>query len=198
MCDQKTGHESGKRALKGTRPEASKTWSSVLFCCSENAIRSPIAEALLKRLVGRRLYVDSCGVRAGDIDGFAVAVLQELALDVSRHHSKSFEDLLDDSFDVIVAFSSEAYHRALRFVGQSSPIDVFYRPVMDPSRVRGSRDERLAAYRQTRDAILAELQAFFHLTSRSLTGVSPETAPGAAPETGLPPDSVPRSSSSSS
>ena len=87
--------------------------SSVLFACSENSVRSPIAEALAKRLYGHSSYIDSVGVRASDVDGFAVAALDELGIDVHRHHAKTFEDIDPASLDLIVTLSPEAHHRAL-------------------------------------------------------------------------------------
>ena len=78
---------------------------SVLFCCTQNALRSPMAEAMLKHLHGRRIYVDSAGVRRGPIDEFAVAVMDELGIDITKHRAKSFDDLEDGSFDLIISLS---------------------------------------------------------------------------------------------
>ncbi len=86
---------------------------SVLFCCTLNALRSPMAEAILKHLHGRHIYVDSAGVRPGPIDEFAVAIMDELGIDITRHRAKSFEDLEDGSFDLIISLSPEAQHRAV-------------------------------------------------------------------------------------
>ena len=85
--------------------------ASVLFACSENSVRSPMAEALAKRLYGQASYIDSVGVRASDVDGFAAAALDELGIDVHRHHAKTFEDVDPSSFDLIVTLSPEAHHQ---------------------------------------------------------------------------------------
>ena len=86
---------------------------SVLFACSMNAIRSPMAEAILKSLHGKRMFVDSVGVRKGELDPLAVEVLDEIGIDLSRHRPKTFEQLEDGFFDLIVTLSPEAHHRAL-------------------------------------------------------------------------------------
>jgi len=133
---------------------------SVLFACSHNAIRSPMAEALAKRLYGQTAYLDSVGVSPDALDNFAVAVLDEIGIDLHMHHGKSFEDIEPSSFDLIVTLSPEAHHRALEFT-RSASTDVEYWPIPDPSAVEGSREARLEAYRRTRDLILGRLKARF-------------------------------------
>jgi protein-tyrosine-phosphatase len=134
--------------------------ASLLFACSENAIRSPMAEALARRLYGTRAYIDSVGVRASDIDGFAAAALDELGIDMHHHAGKTFDDVDASSFDLIVTLSPEAHHRALEFT-RAAAVEVEYWPVADPSAVEGPRDARLDAYRRTRDHILMQLKARF-------------------------------------
>lgn len=134
--------------------------ASVLFACSENSVRSPMAEALAKRLYGRGVYIDSVGVRASEVDGFAAAALDEVGIDVRRHHGKTFGDVDASSFDLIVTLSPEAHHQALEFT-RGTAAEVEYWPVTDPSVVEGSREMRLDAYRRARDLILARLKARF-------------------------------------
>lgn len=134
--------------------------SSLLFACSENSVRSPIAEALAKRLYGRSIYVDSVGVRASDVDGFAVSVLDEMGIDVHRHHAKTFDDVDPASFELIITLSPEAHHQALEFT-RGSATEVEYWPMPDPSAVEGSREARLDAYRRTRDQVLGRLKGRF-------------------------------------
>ncbi len=133
---------------------------SVLFACSQNSVRSPMAEAIAKRLYGQSSYIDSVGVRASDVDGFAVAALDEIDVDVHRHHAKTFGDVDPSSFDLIVTLSPEAHHQALEFT-RGTAAEVEYWPIPDPSAVEGSREARLDAYRRTRDLILARLKARF-------------------------------------
>ena len=134
--------------------------SSLLFACSENSVRSPMAEALAKRLYGQASYIDSVGVRASDVDSFAAAALDEIGIDVHRHHAKTFDDVDPSSFDLIVTLSPEAHHQALEFT-RGTAAEVEYWPVQDPSAVEGSREMRLDAYRTTRDQILARLKTRF-------------------------------------
>jgi protein-tyrosine-phosphatase len=132
----------------------------VLFACSQNSVRSPMAEAIAKRLYGQSSYIDSVGVRASEIDGFAMAALDEIGVDVHRHHSKTFGDVDPASFDLIVTLSPEAHHQALEFT-RGTAAEVEYWPIPDPSAVEGSREARLDAYRRTRDLILVRLKARF-------------------------------------
>ncbi|MFO1159041.1 MAG: low molecular weight phosphatase family protein [Reyranellaceae bacterium] len=134
--------------------------ASLLFACSENSVRSPIAAALAKRLYGQSSYIDSAGVRASDVDGFAVQALDEIGIDVHHHHAKTFGDVDPSSFDVIVTLSPEAHHQALEFT-RGTAAEVEYWPVPDPSIVEGSREMRLDAYRRLRDMILARLKVRF-------------------------------------
>ncbi len=133
---------------------------SVLFACSQNAIRSPIAEGLLKYLLGHRIYVDSVGVRAGEIDPFAVVVMEEIGIDISKHRSKSFDQLEDTSYDLIVSLSPEAQHRAVELT-RTMACDVEFWRVLDPSLIEGSRETRLQAYREIRDQLLRRIQERF-------------------------------------
>jgi len=134
--------------------------AAVLFACSENAIRSPMAEALLKHLLGHRVYVDSCGVRAGALDPFVLAVLEEIGIDRSMHRPKTFDDLEDSSFDLIVSLSPEAQHSAVEMT-RTMACDVEFWNTFDPSLVEGSRETRLQAYREVRDQLLERIKARF-------------------------------------
>jgi protein-tyrosine-phosphatase len=136
--------------------------SSVLFACSLNSIRSPMAEALLKHLHGRHLYVDSVGVREAEVDPFAVAVMEEIGIDLSHHRSKTFADLEDTSFDLVVSLSPEAQHSAVELT-RTMACDVEFWPIFDPTAIEGSREERLAAYRLVRDSLKARILERFPL-----------------------------------
>jgi protein-tyrosine-phosphatase len=124
--------------------------SSVLFACTFNSIRSPMAEALMKHWHGRRIFIDSVGVRAQPIDPFAVAVMEEIGIAIARHVPKTFDDLEDTSFDLVVSLSPEAQHSAVELT-RTMACDVEFWPTFDPTAVEGSREERLAAYRMLRD-----------------------------------------------
>jgi protein-tyrosine-phosphatase len=135
---------------------------SVLFSCSQNALRSPMAEALMKHLHGRQIYVDSAGVRAGPLDEFAVAVMDELGIDITKHKAKTFDDLEDGSFDIVISLSPEAQHRAVEMT-RTMAAEVEFWNTFDPSVVEGSREVRLEAYRQVRDQLMKRILQRFPL-----------------------------------
>jgi protein-tyrosine-phosphatase len=135
---------------------------SVLFCCSQNALRSPMAEALMKHLHGRQIYVDSAGVRAGPLDEFAVAAMDELGIDITKHKAKTFDDLEDGSFDIVISLSPEAQHRAVEMT-RTMAAEVEFWNTFDPSVVEGSRETRLEAYRQVRDQLMKRILQRFPL-----------------------------------
>ncbi len=134
--------------------------SSVLFACTYNSIRSPMAEGLLKHLKGRHIYVDSAGVRMGEPDPFVTTVMAELGIDMSRHRCKVFDQLEDDSFDLVISLSPEAQHRAVEMT-RTTACDVEFWNTFDPTLVEGSRDARLDAYRQVRDTLMKRLKQRF-------------------------------------
>lgn len=131
---------------------------SVLFCCDHNAVRSPMAEGIMKKLYGQDCYVQSAGVRNDmEIDGFAVAVCQEIGVELARHRSRSFEEMQqwgDDlsGFDLVVALSPASQRQALEFT-RFFHLDIEYWPVMDPTGIGEDRETKLNAYRQARDQI---------------------------------------------
>ncbi len=139
---------------------------SVLFCCDHNAVRSPMAEGIMKKLYGSECYIQSVGVKNDlEIDGFAVAVCQELGVELSRHRSRSFDEMEDwgddlSSFDLVLALSPASQRRALDLT-QFYHIEVEYWPILDPTGIGESRDARLEQYRAARDQIVQRLQDRF-------------------------------------
>lgn len=136
---------------------------AVLFACNRNAVRSPMAAAILKHLAGSRVYVGSAGVRPGEPDPFAVAVMEELGIDMSKHKPVPLADVHDTSFDLIVTLAPEAHHKALEFT-RGFAVDVEYWPTQDPTLASGSREQILAAYRAVRDGLFAKIKARFALS----------------------------------
>ncbi|MCA2013062.1 low molecular weight phosphatase family protein [Cereibacter sphaeroides] len=140
--------------------------SSILFCCDHNAVRSPMAEGFMKKLYGQRAYIQSAGVHNDiEIDGFAIAVSSEMGVELSRHRSRSFDEMIEwgddlSGFDLIVALSPASQRAALELT-RYAHIDVEYWPIMDPTGLGESRETKLQAYRQTRDQILKRLQERF-------------------------------------
>lgn len=136
---------------------------SVLFCCTFNAVRSPMAEAILKHLHGTRIFVDSVGVRSQEVDGFVIAVMDEIGIDISRHRAKTFDDLEDESFDLIISLSPEAQHKAVDMT-RTMACDVEFWNTLDPTIVEGSREDRLEAYRSVRDGLMRRIRERFPLS----------------------------------
>ncbi|ETX14465.1 ArsC family transcriptional regulator [Roseivivax halodurans JCM 10272] len=138
---------------------------SVLFACDHNAVRSPMAEGMMKDLFGESVYVQSVGVINDlEIDGFAIAACAEIGVELSRHRTRSFEELETSGealsgFDLIVAMSTEARRRALDLT-RFHHLAVEYWPVSDPTGIGETRETKLNAYRHTRDQIRA------HMTSK--------------------------------
>lgn len=139
---------------------------SVLFCCDYNAVRSPMAEGITKKLFGTKIYVQSAGVKNElEIDGFSVAVCAEIGVELVRHRVRTFDQMEqwgDDisAFELIVAMSPAAQRLALEYTRYFS-LEVEYWPTMDPTGIGQVRDEKLEAYRQTRDQIVARVNERF-------------------------------------
>jgi len=139
---------------------------SVLFCCDYNAVRSPMAEGIMKKFYGTEVYVQSVGVKSDmEIDGFSVAVCQEIGVELTRHRSRSFEEMAqwgDDlsSFDLVIALSPASQRQALELT-RIFHLDVEYWPILDPTGLGETREAKLDSYRQARDQIIARLKDRF-------------------------------------
>ena len=136
---------------------------SVLFACNLNCVRSPMAAAIARHYFGHRLKIDSVGVETGELDGFAIAAIAELGIDISKYRPKTFERLAEDEavFDLIITLSPEAHHRALEFARDKHP-EIEYWPTQDPTvalELGLSRDAILQSYRAVRDALSERILA---------------------------------------
>ncbi len=122
-----------------------------------------MAAGLFSQMFGRSIYVGSAGVRKGDLDPFAVAVMAEIDVDISRHKPVTFEEL-DEweglNFDLIVSLSPEAHHRALELT-RTNAVDVEYWATPDPTGLEGNRTQQLNAYRELRDQLLTRIRERF-------------------------------------
>ncbi|MCK4866484.1 MAG: arsenate reductase ArsC [Alphaproteobacteria bacterium] len=133
---------------------------AILFACSHNSLRSPMAEGIMKHLHGRRIFIDSVGVRAREVDPFAAEVMEEIGISIERHHAKTFDELEDSSFDVIVTLSPEAQHSAVEMT-RTMACEVEFWHTFDPSIIEGNREARLDAYRQVRDQLMKRIMERF-------------------------------------
>jgi len=144
-------------------PSRARTPQAVLFACGLNSVRSPMAESLLRHMFPKAIYVKSAGARKGDLDPFAVAVMEELGQDISGHKPMTFEEL-DDweglNFDLIITLAPEAHHRALELT-RTHAAEVEYWPTQDPTGTDGSREQKLAAYREVCDSLSMRIRRRF-------------------------------------
>lgn len=135
---------------------------SILFCCDHNAVRSPMAEGIMKKFYGTDTYVQSVGVYNDlEIDGFSIAVCQEIGVELSRHRSRSFDEmerLGDDlsSFDLVVALSPASQARAEELT-RVFHLEIEFWPIIDPTGLGETREAKLDNYRAARDQIIARL-----------------------------------------
>ena len=144
-------------------PSRAHSPQAVLFACGQNSVRSPMAAGLLHAMFPNTLYVKSAGVRKGELDPFAVAVMAELGQDISSHKPTTFEELEDWeglNFDLIITLSPEAHHKALDLT-RTLAADVEYWPTPDPSPTEGTREQKLAAYREVCDTLLLRIRKRF-------------------------------------
>jgi protein-tyrosine-phosphatase len=134
--------------------------TAVLFICTQNAIRSPMAAALMHHAAGHKVYVASAGILAGDPDPFVGLIMDEVGLDLTRHRPHSLDDLSDSAFDLIIALSPEALDHALAMT-KTLAVDVEHWPTPDPSVTQGSREQILGAYREVREGLKKRIAARF-------------------------------------
>ena len=120
----------------------------------------------MKKLYGQKAYVQSAGVRNDlEIDGFSIAVCDEIGVQLHRHRSRSFDEMEqwgDDlsGFDLVVALSPASQRKALDLT-RLYHLDVEYWPILDPTGLGESREDKLASYRQARDQIYERMIARF-------------------------------------
>ena len=118
----------------------------------------------MKLSFGDRVYVDSVGLKQeegeSEVDPFAAAVIDELGGDLTGFRPKTFGELEDESFDVVISLTPEAQHRAVE-IARDRAVDIEYWPIFDPTLAEGSREQRLDAYRQVRDELARRIAERF-------------------------------------
>jgi protein-tyrosine-phosphatase len=117
-----------------------------------NAVRSPMAEQLARRILPPAIFVASAGVHKGERDPFVDAVLAEDGLTLGERHPRTLDDLEDDYFDLIVTLAPEAHHAALELT-RSLAVEVEYWPTQDPTGASGTREQIMASYRDVRERL---------------------------------------------
>ena len=114
----------------------------------------------MKRFHGNRVFVDSVGVRAGEVDHFMIQVMGEIGVDMSNHPIKTFDQLEDASFDYVISLSPEAQHKAVDLTRYMA-CEVLFWNTFDPTLIEGSREHRLTAYREVRDVLQTRILNIF-------------------------------------
>src|SRR5712691_4507935 len=128
----------------------------VLIICTGNSARSQMAEGLLRHLAGDRFEVFSAGVAPSFVRPQAIAVMNEIGIDISQHRSKSVDEFLDEQLDYVITVCDHANQRCSIFPG---PVQRIHWSINDPV-VGGSEEAQLDAFRRARDELQGRLQSF--------------------------------------
>lgn len=138
-------------------PEKNGKIQSVLFVCNQNAVRSPMAEALANRHCRRRVFVESVGLIAGKLDPFSVAAMDEEGIDISGHRPKPLADVDIDLFDLVIALTPESHAHIEKTLAEktsgSNGFELEFWPTPDPSDSEGNRNQVIDSYRLVRDRL---------------------------------------------
>ena len=127
------------------------TPGAVLFACNYNAVRSPMAEGLMKSLYGHSIFIDSVGVRpTEDANPFMIEVMAEIGIDISGHTSDHVDDYIDDDFDLVVTVCDQAKEACPVFPSAKRTL---HRAFEDPDYPWMDEKEFAAVFRRIRDAI---------------------------------------------
>ena len=130
--------------------------TKVIFLCTGNSARSQMAEALLRELAGDRFDVYSGGLRPVEVNKLAVSVMKERGIDISGQRSKGLDEFLGKiNFGVIITLCDQAERECPIFPGISTRL---HWPFEDPAALEGTEEERLAKFREVRDAIEMRIQ----------------------------------------
>lgn len=128
--------------------------------CGMNAVRSPMAEVLARRMLPPTVFIASAGVRSGERDPFVDTVLAEDDLSLGDHRPKTLDDLEDDYFDMIITLAPEAHHAALELT-RSLAVEIEYWPMPDPTTIAGTREQIMAGYRDLRERLKGRIERRF-------------------------------------
>ena len=137
--------------------EATSELPSVLFVCSMNSVRSPIAAALARQAFPGRVITRSVGVNGGKADAFVHEVMEEIGIDMSVHTPHILDELVANHFDLVITLSEDAPEAVRRKGLEAGAVEQWQ--VADPSLVEGSRDVVLNAYRDLRDGLRKRVRA---------------------------------------
>lgn len=125
---------------------------AVLFVCSLNAVRSPMAEALTRARYGRHIYIDSAGLKKSERDPFMLATLREVGIEFENDQPHVLEEVDYEGFDLIIALSPEAHARA-KLALRATSVELIHWPIPDATQATGTREQRMFAYREVREML---------------------------------------------
>ncbi len=131
-------------------------------------MRGPHGQELPGAVLFACTYVESAGVRAGELDPFAIEAMEEIGIEIGNYKPKRFEDLQDSSFDLVITLSPEAQHKAVDLT-HTWAVEIEYWPTMDATALEGSREQKLDAYRAVRDELMRRIRARFEAKAASDT-----------------------------
>jgi arsenate reductase len=129
----------------------------ILIVCTGNSARSQMAEGLLRHDAGDRFDVESAGTKPGMVRPEAVAVMEEIAIDISGQRSKSVDEFSGQDFDYVLTVCDNAKESCPIYPGHANRL---HHSFADPAAIQGSEDERLRAFRRVRDEIRSYLRTF--------------------------------------
>ena len=132
---------------------------AVLFACTLNSVRSPMAAGIMRHLFGRSVYVDSVGARAGELDPLAVDVMDEIGIEIGKHKPKSFDEFEDTSFDLVITLCDKVREVCPEF--PDTP-EALHWSVPDPATAPGTDDETYAVFERTAVDLEARITFLFH------------------------------------
>ena len=130
----------------------------VLFICTHNSARSQIAEGVMNQIYGEIFEAFSAGTEPSSVNPFAIDVMGEIGIDISRHRSKSVEEFLEQDFDYVITVCDQANEACPFFPGGKERI---HKGFVDPAEVQGSDLEKRAAFRKARDEIMVWIEKNF-------------------------------------
>jgi arsenate reductase (thioredoxin) len=134
----------------------------VLFLCTHNSARSQMAEGLLRALAGDRFEAMSAGTEATHVRPLAIRAMRELGVDISGQESKTLDRYLREPFDYVITVCDDANEACPFFPGAANRLHWSFE---DPSRAKGSEEERLAVFRSVRDRIRQRIKDDLGATS---------------------------------
>jgi len=126
----------------------------VLFLCTENACRSQMAEGLMNHDLAGEVKAYSAGVRPSRVNPRAIQVMAELGIDISRHRSKSVDELAGEEFDLVITVCDSAAEQCPMFPGNTEVLHISF---PDPAKATGTEEEILTVFRRVRDDLRARL-----------------------------------------